>query len=353
MPPQRKLPPYVTSYTDGRGKTRYRAQKAGRKNVELGTVLWGPIFRERYAAFLDAEPKPAEARYPAGTFGALITAYQSSHEFAKYAPATKLMYRRAFQRILDVVADLPCGDRWFQTHHAQNLIDKINGPAARDSFRKKLGVLMRFAMRTGVRSTDPVDATRSGFEASDGIAPWSREQVQAALSAYSMDTPTGLALNLLFETAAALVDGVRFGPQHVVDGCIVYKRQKLGVKEAVMAVCPLSPELLAHLATITTPTFLTHKGKPRSASGLGNRIADVADALGFDGSAHGIRKARAITLYEDGVQLEGIAAILGHSNTAQTAHYIKNASRVRAAKAAIATSNLNQRSHLTKTKNDE
>jgi integrase len=345
VPPERKYP-HVTSYPDRHGKRRWRVQKDGRK-AELGTVFGGEVFESRYAAFIASEPKPAAPKYAAGTFGALITAYQSSREFKAYAPATKLMYRRTFQKILDLVAVQPCGDRWFQTHHAQMMIDMIKGPAARDTFRKKLGVLMRFAMRTGVRSTDPVAASRSGFESTDGIKPWTLEQVLAALSAHPMTTPTGLALRLMFETGAALADVVRLGPEHLADGVIVYKRQKLGKRSAPDAACPLSDELLAYLATIRTKTFLTHNGKPRSGAGLGNRVRAVAKGLGFEGSAHGIRKARANFLWSSGADLNAVAAVLGQSGTKMAAHYTLAASRVENAKTAVGKTNLFPQPHLT------
>ena len=351
MPPKRKYP-HVTSYPDRHGKRRWRVVKNGRQ-AELGTEFGSADFEDRYAAFLAAEAKPQAALYAPGTFGALIAAYQSSRDFAAYAPSTKAMYRRAFQKILDILADQPCGDHWFRTHHAQVLIDRIHGPAARDTFRKKIGVLMRFAMRTGVRATNPVAATKSGFEATDGIHPWTADQVASVLAQYPLSTSIGLALRLLFETGAALADVVRLGPQHLVDGCIIYKRQKLGLRTAIDAVCPLSPELLAHLAAAKTKTFLEQNGKPRSAAGLGNRVRAVAGSLGFDGSAHGIRKARANTLLASGADLGGIAAILGHSGTAMTAHYTKAAARVQIAKAAASKSNLFSQTYLTEDINDD
>ena len=117
----------------------------------------------------------------------------------------------------------------------------------------------------------------------------------------------------MFETAAALVDVVRFGPEHLADGVIVYKRQKLGKRSAPDAACPLSDELLAHLATMSTKTFLTHNGKPRSGAGLGNRVRAVAKDLGFEGSSHGLRKARANVLVSSGTDLSAVATVLGQS----------------------------------------
>ncbi len=212
---------------------------------------------------------------------------------------------------------------------------------------------MRFAIRTGVRETDPVTAAKSGFQQTDGIAAWSSDQIIKALATHPVNTPTGLALRLMFETAAALTDVVKLGPHNLKDGFIIYRRQKLGEKSAIDAVCPLSPELLSALAAIKTPTYLTFNGKPRSNAGLGGRIKAVAAAFCFKGSAHGIRKARAVMLYEAGWPLEAIAAVLGHADTKMTAHYIASASRVGIAKKAYALANLNDTSRLTEGKSDE
>ena len=107
------------------------------------------------------------------------------------------------------------------------------------------------------------------------------------------------------------------------------------------------------MPSVKTTTFLEQNGKPRSPAGLGNRVRAVAEALGFDGSAHGIRKARANALLASGAELGGIAAIMGHSGTTMTAHYTKAAARMGIAKAAVAKSNLFIKPNLTEDINDD
>lgn len=338
MPPKRMYPG-VTSYADRHGRRRWRVRLGGRQ-AELGATFGGEEFEARYAAFLAAEPKPVEPAHAVGTFGALITAYKQSREFTGYAPDTKIGYQRFFN-MLKPLADLPAGDRWFQTHHAQALLDRIKTDGARNTARKKLGVLMRFAMRKGIRHSDPVTATASGYTQGDGIQPWTPEQVALVLSRHPLDTQTGLALRLLYETGAALVDVVNLGPDNLQDGCIIYKRQKLGKRNAAPAVCPLSPELLARLAEITAPTFLHVNGQPRSHKGLGTKVRAIADECGFAGSAHGIRKARANALWAAGADVQGVAAILGHGEVKTTQHYTRAANRVEIAKKAASMTNLN------------
>lgn len=330
MPAKRKYP-YVTSYPDRHGKRRWRVVKDGRR-AELGTVFGGEEFEARYAGFLAAEPAPVERKAP-GTFGALIVAFKAGREWGKYTQGTRTNYLRFFDALAPLDA-LPCGDRWFQTKHAQAFLDRIPTDGARHSAKKRLGVLMRFAMRQGLRNTDPVAATATGYESGDGIAPWTHEQVAAALSAHPLDTPMGLALRLLYETGAALADVVRLGPQHLQGNTITYRRKKLTRRNAPAAVCPISDELRVVLASISAPTFLHVGGKQRSAAGLGNKVRAAALALGFQGSAHGIRKARANDLISAGANIQGVAAILGHSEVRTTAHYTRAADRRAIAEAA-------------------
>lgn len=337
MPLKRKYP-YVTSYPDRHGKRRWRVVKDGRR-AELGAAFGSENFEARYAAFLAAEPAPEDV-HAQGTFGALIVAFRRSREFGAYSIGTRQGYERMFER-LRPLENLPCGDAWFKTHHAQALLDKIPTDGARNTARKKLGVLMKFAMRRGMRHTDPVAATASGYESTDGIAPWTPEQVEMVLSRHPPDTPTGLTLHLLYETGAALADVVRLGPEHLDNDCIIYKRKKLGQRNAPPAVCPLSPALLARLRGITTDTFLAVGGKTRSAAGLGNKVRAIAAECGFAGSAHGIRKARANALLTAGADIQGVAAILGHGEIGTTQHYVRAANRVAVAKAAASKTNPN------------
>ncbi len=328
--------PGVTSYADRHGRRRWRVRLDGRQ-AELGAVFGSEEFERRYADFLAAEPAAREAA-ATGTFGALIAAFKNGREFRAYTTATRQGYERLFER-LRVLADLPCSDAAFRTHHAQAFLDQIPTDAARNTARKRLGVLMRFAMRWGLRHSDPVAATWSGYESGNGIAPWTPEQVEMVLSRHPLDTPTGLALHLLYETGAALADVVRLGPDNLQGDVIVYRRQKLGKRSAPPAVCPLSPELLARLRAITSGTFLAIAGKPRSAAGLGNKVRSLAVECGFAGSAHGIRKARANALLSAGADIQGVAAILGHGEVSTTAHYTRAASRLDIAKAAAAKTN--------------
>lgn len=332
--------PGVTSYADRHGRRRWR-YRVGEVQRELGAEFGSVEFETRYAAAVAAtrDPAPAAPKWPDGTFGALMVAFKSGREYAALAPATRSSYERFFNVLVGKLGALPCGDAYFQAHHAQALMDTIPGDAARSNFRKKLRVVFDFARRNGWRQTDPVGPTKSGYRASDGIAPWTAGQVAMVLARHPLGTPMGLALRLLAETGAALADVVRLGPADLSGSVITYKRKKLGKRSLPDAVCPLSPELLAALSSCTADTFLAVAGKPRSAAGLGNKVRAVAADCGFAGSAHGIRKARGNALYAAGADLSGVAAILGHSETKTTAHYVRAADRSELAKTAAQKTN--------------
>ncbi|MEI6799703.1 MAG: hypothetical protein WCO04_10900 [Pseudomonadota bacterium] len=104
------------------------------------------------------------------------------------------------------------------------------------------------------------------------------------MAPHPLSTSTGLAKRQWRVTGTTLADVVRLGPQRLVDGCILHRCQKLGKRTALEAVCPVSPEPPAHLATVKTTIFLSQNGKPRLPAGLGNRVRALAEDLGFDGS---------------------------------------------------------------------
>ncbi len=77
-------------------------------------------------------------------------------------------------------------------------------------------------------------------------------------------------------------------------------------------------------------TFLaTIGGKTRSHKAVGHLIAAAAEAAGFDRSAHGLRRTRAVQLAEAGANTLQIGAWTGHHSLSEIAHYVEEQDRRR------------------------
>jgi len=73
--------------------------------------------------------------------------------------------------------------------------------------------------------------------------------------------------------------------------------------------------------------LVTEAGRTRTAKGRKQMLADGARAAGIKKSAHGLRKARAISLAERGATPHQIGAWTGHATLAEITHYTEGMDR--------------------------
>src|SRR4051812_27787930 len=93
----RRLPRYVSEFSDRHGKQRVRFRRAGYKEHYFKALPWTPEFMKEYEACLSGEAAPAviigASRSKPGTFSALIATYYTSPEFTGLRPITQATYR--------------------------------------------------------------------------------------------------------------------------------------------------------------------------------------------------------------------------------------------------------------------
>jgi integrase len=121
---------------------------------------------------------------------------------------------------------------------------KAATPAAANTFRKLLSVLMRVAIDAGWRKDNPVATVKGIRTKSDGFRTWTDEEIAAFRARHEVGTKPRLALELLLCTGQRRGDAVRMGHQHVKDdGVLTIRQEKTGMEVAI----PILPELQACL----------------------------------------------------------------------------------------------------------
>jgi integrase len=145
-----------------------------------------------------------------------------------------------------------------------------------------------------------------------------------------------LAIELLYESGAACVDAVRLGRENIVDGLIVFERQKTGAA----SYRPFTPELERELAaapfvTIGGPWLRNRQGAPFNAGYFCERFATWAKQAGIPKgyTAHGIRKRAATDLADAGESMHTLMAEFGWNDPDQAVHYTRKSERKRLAMA--------------------
>lgn len=336
--------PFAKSYTDHRGKTRWRYQPKGGRGWrrEIGPDFGSEDFARRYAEaeaeFLGTRRAGVGAgRAAPGTFNALAASYYKSPAWRALSDSTKATYRGVIDAFLrdhgtKRVATLR------PAHVAAILAAKADTPGAANNLRKRLAQLLDHAIRSEWITTNPARATQSFRTSGTGFHTWTEQEIASFFAAHAPGTMAHTAVTLMLYTGAARADAVRLGPWNLRDTAkgprIEYRRLKTARSGGVLISIPVHPDLAAVLAGLPQdrPFLATAYGKPRTAAGLGNAFRAWCDAAGLPAcSSHGLRKAIARRLAEAGATVAQIAGVTGHKTLSEIQRYTAAADRELAA----------------------
>ncbi|MCO8146792.1 tyrosine-type recombinase/integrase [Rhodovulum tesquicola] len=326
----------VSRVTDRHGKVRWRFRRKG-----FSAYLQGPYgsaeFRAAYEAAVAEVKTPAPtARFPHGSLGWLITHHLASPRHARKAASTRDTLRRELDWLREVAGDLPVTG--FRGRHTEALMAKKPGPAAQNRVRANLSLIFNHAIRLELIAANPVRGTDKVAHRTDGYHTWTEAQIARFLDFHGPGTKARLAMLLALNTGAARQDLAKLGWQNVSGGRIAYRRGKTGVE----ADLPILPELAEELRRVPRDQMLflpTQAGAAHTAAGFGAWFKDRAVEAGIDvpsANVHGLRKAGATKLAENGATEWEIAAFLAHENTKMAAVYVRKASRSTLGTAALA-----------------
>jgi site-specific recombinase XerD len=347
-----KLPKYVQSYTDNRGKRRYYFRRNGFARVPL-PAPWDDGFLKAYEAAKANKGPAGNTHTPtAGTIGAVIVAYLASPEYQGLAEQTKKVYRRLLDRLRKDTGDDRVAD--FQPRHIKAMIakrGKESGVDAGNNLRRVLRLVFKFAVDHNIRSDDPTAGVsslkRPRAQKSDGFRTWTENDIETFITKHPLGTRAHLALCLLLYTGQRRSDVVKFGPKSIkgrydpsdfTGRKLTLTQQKTG-KALTLPIHPVLAEVLAK-ANIppNAPAFLrTQYGKAYTGSGFSNCFATFVREAGIkdQASPHGLRKAAARRLAEAGCSVKLIAAVTGHASLKEIERYTNAADQERLADMAM------------------
>lgn len=327
--------PNVSPFRDRHGHTRWRFRRQGYATVTLHGEPGSEQFMAELAAARSAGPLSiGSSKVRPGSLSAVIAAYYESAKWRSLAPITKTTYRGELERFRAKNGDRPAGE--MRRQDVLRFLDKKAAtPAAANHLLQVLRIVMRFALDRGMISSDPTYRVKKLKVPGDGFPPWTEANIETFKEKWPTGSRPRLAMALLLETGQRRGDVIRMGRQHVRGGRMHVVQSKTGRALSIR----VSDELAAELERAPKGhlTYLvTDKGAPYTAAGFGNWFREVCDkaGLGFV-SAHGLRKAKARRLAEDGATAHEIAAITGHKSLAEVQRYTESADQERLADRAM------------------
>lgn len=326
--------PYVVSDVDRHGNVRHYFRRRPEKKVRLPEKPGSEAFMKAYAAAEARKPTPVVPAKPhliKGTFAhACHSYYQDKGTFLRLDASTRSWQRRALDEIAAVH-----GGKMLKTLRPRNVRkmrdDKLDTPAAANTMLKALRALFSWALENDLADTDPTREVKRIRYVSKGHHSWTLAEVEVYEAKYPIGTKQRLAEALLLYTTCRREDVTRFGPKHIQNGRLRYTQGKNEDRAPVEVDIPVHPLLAEVIAGSPTgdETFLTTEyGKPFSPAGFGNKFREWCDEAGLPHcTAHGLRKATAARLAEQGATPHEIMAITGHQTIEEVQRYTRAARR--------------------------
>ncbi len=203
-------------------------------------------------------------------------------------------------------------------------------PGSVRAVMKHARAFWRFAVAEGWIDRSPMDNLSMPRDDRKQTQPLSRDEIRAMLRAAPAGSPERAMLLLMRYSGLAVSDAATLRPDDIRDGAVVVQRRKTSTLVCV----PLPAAVEAALAALPHPGgywFWTGKSEPVTvAKGWRERLKAVAKAAGVEGfHPHRLRDTFAVELLLDGVAIEDVAKLLGHSSVTMTERYYAPWNRAR------------------------
>lgn len=319
---------YVVKDTDRHGNTRIYFRKAGKK-VRLRGPLNSPDFLEDYRAvllgFLVSKPnKDERPLIKSESIRELCIGYFQSSTYKKLAPRGQKVRRGILERFCQNKHDGEKPYKLLEPSHLRKRHDAMmDRPEAANSMIKAVRQLYKYAIEYEDFDRNPAAAVKYFPGNPDGYHAWSLDEIAQFEEQHPIGTTARLAMALALYTGQRRSDLVDLGRQNIVmyNGVewLKFTQHKNRNKAPVHLEIPIVPELRSIIDTTPTGDLVfLHNGynKPFTSNGFGNKFRDWCDEANLPQCAvHGLRKAAAARLAEEGCSEQEIMAITGHKTS--------------------------------------
>lgn len=331
------LPPYVTEFRDRHGKIRVRFRRTGYPTHYFKDPVGSDDFWKEYLALKDGgRIQAGKDKHAPGSFHDLIAQYYRStiwHNIPK--DSTRSVYRGVYERFRAKYGERPAAT--MTARNIAKLMESMHDkPGAAAILLKRLRQLFDYAIFLGMRKDNPAKVVKPPKSKSEGFHTWDEDEIEAFEARHPLGSKARLALALLLYTAQRRSDVVTMGPQHVRDGRIRVKQMKTG-KELYIPIHPMLGEAILACPSGHLAFLVSEKGTPFTIASFGNWFRKRCNEAGLMAcTAHGLRKAAARRMAEQGMSNQLIKSITGHATDSEVARYTRDADQVILADQAMA-----------------
>jgi integrase len=332
--------PYLNSFPDRHGRTRYYFRKGGKRIAAL-PAPHSSTFSEEYNLLLAEHAPHVIVRHgratpsSEGTLDWVILKYKDGDDWKRLKPATHEIYNRRLDWLRQRYGKVDLAT--FTERGVRRIRNKLREhPSVADAVVDMIGRLWRFAkehLDMDDLGPNPSSEVGSLHKTHESHPAWP-EELCSAIEQYP-NPRVVRAYFLLRYSGQRRSDVVRMRrTQH--DGTAIEVVQE---KTGTHCWIPAHVRLREHLsATGLDNEYLlsTVKGTAFRPTSLTTMICDTCAELGFPGySPHGLRHLAGAALAEAGATMDEIMSILGHLTEDEARIYVQQARRKVLAKSAM------------------
>ena len=333
-PMPRPRPPYLQREVTRHGKTLWYVRRDKGPRIRINGAFGSAEFMAEYHRAVAGELAPK--RQPAiktNSVKWLLDRYRESAAWANLSPATRRQRENIFLPILASAGKEP-----FAEISRQDIAEAVDRraatPFAAANFVKAMRGLFQWAMKSGHVAQDPTRDASTTTPKTDGFHAWTEEEISRFEARWPIGTRERLALALFLFTGLRRGDVAILGRQHVRNGVITIRTEKTGTP-VILPILPVLQEIIDASPTGDLVFLASERGKSMTKESLGNWFRDACNAADVPGSAHGLRKAGATRLANNGATVAQLEAIYGWTGGNMAALYTRTADRARLARQAI------------------
>jgi integrase len=275
-------------------------------------------------------PEPDAPAIKQGSFAWALERYQRSMAWSQLSSATRRQRENIFRKVLETAKDAQLA-RIGRASIVAGIDRRKDTPSQARHFKDAMRGFFQWATDAGLAKSDPTQGVKVAKPKTDGFHTWTDQELERFEAHWPLGTRERLAYAVMLYTGLRRGDAATLGPAHVTDGTIRIVTQKTGEVVEIPLLQPLADALDA--GPVGLQTFISGAaGKPLAKESLGNWFREACDAAGVPGSCHGLRKAAATRMAENGATEAQLEAVFGWRGGRMASLYTRKARRNRMAR---------------------
>lgn len=329
------LPPRVQRQVTRHGKTVYyvRPDHHGPR-IRMKQEPFSKEWWAEYHAIMAGQPAPQtpeEARRAPvkGNLSWLIEQYRKSADWLKLSNATRKNRENIYRGIIEQAGHVPF-DKIDRAAVIRGRDRRANRPFAARDYLKALRALFKWAVLNQHMKGNPADGVRAVLPKSEGFHTWTEAEISRFRRHWDIGTHERLAFEVLLNTGLRRGDAVKLGRQHIKNGVLTIKTEKTGDEVSIPVLDELA-EIIDKSPTGDLALIVGKNGRPMTKESFGNKFREACAAAKVPGAAHGLRKAAAVRLAENGATVHQLMAWFGWTDDSMAKLYTRAADRKRLA----------------------